>query len=168
MKPLFNSLTGFALEVGDRLIINGEEVTFKGWVDQSQTAIEVNAIADSRSPIRQIRAKEIKSLSRSQDAVADSASAQDVASKYRDHEDSPKPSPSEFEDRSNDPDRERASDHDDHAEMFSEPEEIIETPKEPEYNAWEVWTYLERQRLKTLKLINTFQAEWDAKTSPRS
>ena len=168
MKPLFNSLAGFALEVGDRLIINGEEVIFKGWVDQSQTAIDVRAIANDQPSVRQIRAKEIKSLSRSQDAVADSATSQDVASKSRDDEDSPKPSPSEFEDRSearsNNPvdDSQKSSDHGDHTETVSEPEEIIETPKEPEYNAWEVWTYLERQRLKTLKLINTFQAEWEA------
>ena len=46
MKPLFNSLAGFALEVGDLLMINGEQVIFKGWVDQSQTSIEVKAIAD--------------------------------------------------------------------------------------------------------------------------
>ncbi len=164
MKPLFNSLAGFALEVGDRLIINSEEIIFKGWVDQSQTAIEVKAIADDQSSVRQIRAKEIKSLSRSQDAVADSAASQDFDSKSRDVEDSPKPSPSEFENRSNAPvdNSQKSSDHDDHVETFSEPEEVIEIPKEPEYNAWEVWTYLERQRLKTLKLINTFQAEWEA------
>lgn len=162
MKPLFNSLAGFALEVGDRVIINGEEVIFKGWVDQSQTAIEVKAIADEQSSVRQIRAKEIKSLSRSQDVVADFASSKDVANKSRDDEDRTKTSSSEFEDQSNDPVHEKSPDHDAHAEMFSEPEEIIETTKEPEYNAWEVWTYLERQRLKTLKLINTFQAEWEA------
>ncbi|WP_201324578.1 hypothetical protein [Pseudanabaena sp. lw0831] len=161
---MFNSLAGFALEVGDRLIINDEEVIFKGWVDQSQTAIEVKAIAGDQSSVRQIRARAIKSLSRSQDAFADSATSKDVASKSRDDEDRPKPSPSKFEDQSNDPirDSQKSTDHDDHAEIFSEPEEIIETPKEPEYNAWEVWTYLERQRLKTLKLINTFQAEWEA------
>jgi hypothetical protein len=151
---LFNSLAGFALEVGDRLIINGEEVKFKGWVDQSQTAIEVNAITNTLSPVRQIRAREIKSLSRSQQAVADYSAPQDVVSKYRDVEDSSKQVSSEFE--------EKINDYDDHAEIPSEPEEIVETPKEPEYNAWEVWTYLERQRLKTLKLINTFQAEWEA------
>ncbi|TYQ24735.1 hypothetical protein PseudUWO311_17765 [Pseudanabaena sp. UWO311] len=163
MKPLFNSLAGFALEVGDLLIINCEEVIFKGWVDQSQTAIEVKSIADEQS-VRQIRAREIKSLSRSQDTVVDSAASQDFVSKSRDVEDSPKPASSEFDDRINDPvnDSQKSSDHDDHAETISEPEEILETPKESEYNAWEVWTYLERQRLKTLKLINTFQAEWEA------
>jgi hypothetical protein len=164
---LFNSLAGFALEVGDLLIINGEEVIFKGWVDQSQTAIAVSAIANDPSSVRQIRAKEIKSLSRSQESVADSASSQDADSKYRDDADSPnssKSSPSESEDQIHDPigDSQKSSDHDDHAEMFSELEETVETPKEPEYNAWEVWTYLERQRVKTLKLINTFQAEWEA------
>jgi hypothetical protein len=164
MKPLFNSLAGFALEVGDRLIINGEEVTFKGWVDQSQTAIEVRTILEDQSSVRQIRAREIKSLSRSHDAVNNSAASQDFESKSRDVEDSPKPTSSKFDDRSDDlvDDRQKYSNHDDHAEMNSEPEEVLETPKEPEYNAWEVWTYLERQRLKTLKLINTFQAEWEA------
>lgn len=161
---MFNSLAGFALEVGDRLTINGEEVTFKGWVDQSQTAIEVTVIADDRSLVRQIRAREIKSLSRSQDVSADSAASQDVASKSRNDEDIPKPSPFGFDDQRHEPirDRQESSEYDDHAEMFSEPEEIIEPPQEPEYNAWEVWTYLERQRVKTLKLINTFQAEWEA------
>jgi hypothetical protein len=164
MKPLFNSLAGFALEVGDRITINGEEVIFKGWVDQSQTAIEVKASAEDQPSVRQIRAKEIKSLSRSQDAIVDSAASRDVDSKSHDNEDSLKPSPSEFEDQNNDPvdDSQTYSDYDDHVETISEPEEVIETPKEPEYNAWEVWTYLERQRLKTLKLINTFQAEWEA------
>ncbi len=164
MKPLFNSLAGFALEVGDRLIINGEEVIFKGWVDQSQTAIEVKAIAEDQSSARQIRAREIKSLSRSQDAVVDSSTSQDFGSKSRDVEDSPQPTSSEFDDRINAhvDDSQKSSDYADHVETISEPEEILETPKEPEYNAWEVWTYLERQRLKTLKLINTFQAEWEA------
>ncbi len=164
MKPLFNSLAGFALEVGDRLTINDEEVTFKGWVDQSQTAIEVQAIAEDQPSVRQIRAREIKSLSRSHLAIADSGASQHVASQSRDDQDRPKPSPAEFEDQRNESDRENQnfSDRDDHPEMFSEPEEIIETPQEPEYNAWEVWTYLERQRVKTLKLINTFQAEWEA------
>lgn len=164
MKPLFNSLAGFALEVGDRLIINGEEVIFKGWVDQSQTAIEVRTILEEQSSVRQIRAKEIKSLSRSQDAFVGSATSQDFDSKSRDVKDSPKPTSSEFNDRINEPvyDSQKSSDHDDDTETISEDEEILETPKEPEYNAWEVWTYLERQRLKTLKLINTFQAEWEA------
>jgi len=48
MKPLFNSLAGFALEVGDHLMINGEQVIFKGWVDQSQTSIEVKLIAEDQ------------------------------------------------------------------------------------------------------------------------
>jgi hypothetical protein len=164
MKPLFNSLAGFALEVGDHLMINGEQVIFKGWVDQSQTSIEVKAIAEDQSSVRQIRAREIKSLSRWQDAVLDSSASESVDSKSHDFEDSPKPTSSEFDDRINDPvdDSQKSSDHSDHAETISEHEESIETPKEPEYNAWEVWTYLERQRLKTLKLINTFQAEWEA------
>lgn len=161
---MFNSLAGFALEVGDRLTINGEEVVFKGWVDQSQTAIEVTAIADAQSPVRQIRAREIKSLSRSQDVSADSAASQDVASKSRDNEDMPKPSAFEFDAQRHEPirDRQKSSEYEDPPEIASEPEEVIETPQEPEYNAWEVWTYLERQRVKTLKLINTFQAEWEA------
>lgn len=168
-KPLFNSLAGFALEVGDRLTINGEEVTFKGWVDQSQTAIEVKTIADDLSSVKQVRAKEIKSLSRSQDVEEISAS-QDVASKSHNDEDNAKSSSSEFGDQSNEPisdetvndNNPKSPDSADHVEVSAEPEEIIEPPKEPEYNAWEVWTYLERQRLKTLKLINTFQAEWEA------
>lgn len=161
---MFNSLTGFALEVGDRVTINGEEVTFKGWVDQSQTAIEVTAIANAQTLVRQIRAREIKSLSRSQDAVADSAASQDIASKSHDDEDMPKPSAFGFDDQRHEPirDRQKSSEYEAHPEMVSEPEEVIETPQEPEYNAWEVWTYLERQRVKTLKLINTFQAEWEA------
>ena len=53
-------------------------------------------------------------------------------------------------------------DNPDNLEETSPIEEEPEIPKEPEYNAWEVWTYLERQRVKTLKLINTFQAEWEA------
>ena len=74
MKPLFNSLAGFALEVGDRLLINGEEVIFKGWVDQSQTAIEVKVIADDAVQVKQVHAKEIKSLSRSLH-IADNSSS---------------------------------------------------------------------------------------------
>ena len=161
---MFNSLAGFALEVGDRITINGEEVTFKGWVDQSQTAIAVSAIAVDQSSLRQIRAKEIKSLSRSQNVGADVTTSPHVDSKSHGNEDIAKPSPSAFENQHHAPvvDSPKYSDHDDHAEIFSEPEEAIETPKEPEYNAWEVWTYLERQRVKTLKLINTFQAEWEA------
>jgi hypothetical protein len=166
-KPLFNSLAGFALEVGDRLTINGEEVTFKGWVDQSQTAIEVKAITDTTSSVKKIRAKEIKSLARSQDVV-DFSSSPDIASNPQAPQDLEdrieQPSP-EFVDQANrdhDHDNPKSSDHTDSAEVAPEPEEIPEIPQEPEYNAWEVWTYLERQRLKTLKLINTFQAEWEA------
>ncbi len=33
---------------------------------------------------------------------------------------------------------------------------------EPTPNAWEVWTYLERQRQTTLKHLHTFRAEWEA------
>ncbi|MFN7717090.1 MAG: hypothetical protein ACK5QS_16700, partial [Pseudanabaenaceae cyanobacterium] len=35
-------------------------------------------------------------------------------------------------------------------------------PPEPAPNAWEVWTYLERQRQTTLKHLHTFRAEWEA------
>ncbi len=161
-RPLFNSLAGFALEVGDRLTINGEEVIFKGWVDQSQTAIEVRVIANDPSSIKQIRAKEIKSLSRSH-SVVDPSPLQDVASSKP--EDAHKQTASESVNYNRDYDQPTSSDYiNDHepTETASEPEETIEIPKEPEYNAWEVWTYLERQRVKTLKLINTFQAEWEA------
>jgi hypothetical protein len=161
---LFNSLAGFALEVGDRITINGEEVTFKGWVDQSQTAIEVNAIANAQTLVRQIRAREIKSFSRSQDVGAESTPSPETSNNYRDHEDSVKSSAPEFTDQGHEPicDRQKSSEYEDHPEIAFEPEEVIEPPQEPEYNAWEVWTYLERQRVKTLKLINTFQAEWEA------
>jgi hypothetical protein len=161
---LFNSLVGFALEVGDCLTINGEEVTFTGWVDQSQTAIEVKAIANDQSSIKQIRAKEIKSLARSQ-FDSDSPSSQEVSNHTSDIEENVQPSTSEFVDQTNcdrTNDNPKSLDDDDSSEEAAEPEETIEIPKEPEYNAWEVWTYLERQRLKTLKLINTFQAEWEA------
>ena len=150
--------------MGDQLIINGEEVIFKGWVDQSQTSIEVKAISDVAPLVRQIQAKEIKSLARSQFG-SDSSSSQEVSNNNHDIEDDVKPSTSEFvdqtnSDRTNDDPKSLADD--DKSEGAVEPEETIETPQEPEYNAWEVWTYLERQRLKTLKLINTFQAEWEA------
>jgi hypothetical protein len=129
----------------------------------------VKTIADDLSSVKQVRAKEIKSLSRSQDVEEISAS-QDVASKSHNDEDKAKSSSSEFGDQSNEPisdetvsdNNPKSPDSADHVEVSAEPEEIIEPPKEPEYNAWEVWTYLERQRLKTLKLINTFQAEWEA------
>lgn len=148
-KPLFNSLAGFALEMGDRLVINGEEVIFKGWVDQSQTSITVLAIADATE--RKIHARDIKSLGRS--VVLESpdqiANHQGVAAEI----------PLE-----NDPDLASKTNHED-ANADQESPSSTEQPEEPvtpTYNAWEVWTYLERQRLKTLKLINTFDAEWEA------
>lgn len=144
-KPLFNSLVGFALEVGERLLINDEEVIFKGWVDQSQTAIEVKAIADDMLQVKQIRAKEIKSLARSLNGTTTSPPASsefvDAEPQHSDHVD---------------------TDHVDNFEVTPDLEEISEPVKEPEYNAWEVWTYLERQRVNTLKLLNTFQTEWEA------
>ena len=161
-RPLFNSLAGFALEVGDRLTINGEEVIFKGWVDQSQTAIEVRVIANDPSSIKQIRAKEIKSLSRSH-SVVDSSPSQDVASsKPEDAHKQPEPVNYNHKHNHEQPTSSDYINDDEPTETASEPEEPIEIPKEPEYNAWEVWTYLERQRVNTLKLINTFQAEWEA------
>lgn len=158
--------------MGDRLTINGEEVIFKGWVDQSQTAIEVKAIADPSS-VKKIRAKEIKSLSRSQDLDNAERSAPKASEPSDDHREAQSrtaenldPSPPESvakasgeaipNDLRDSPQPSAASDR---PEV---PEEVIEKPKEPEYNAWEVWTYLERQRVKTLKLLNTFQAEWEA------
>jgi len=145
-KPLFNSLVGFALEIGDRLLINDEEVVFKGWVDQSQTAIEVKAIANDLSQIKQIRAKEIKSLARSQDVTATSpSSVPKEAENFQEPRIVADTAPPESVDETND------------FEVPLEAPELI-----PEYNAWEVWTYLERQRLKTLKLLNTFRAEWEA------
>ena len=145
-KPLLNSLVGFALEIGDRLLINDEEVVFKGWVDQSQTAIEVKAIANDLFQIKQIRAKEIKSLARSQDVTVTSpSSVQKEAENFHEPRIVADPAPLESVDETND------------FEVPLEAPELI-----PEYNAWEVWTYLERQRLKTLKLLNTFRAEWEA------
>lgn len=149
-KPLFNSLVGFALEVGDRLVINGEEVIFKGWIDQSQTSITVQAIADATE--RKIQAREIKSLGRSVMTESPNPST--------DHQSPNAEMPPEnhadplFADTA----------HGDHDNVDPSPT-VAETPDEPvtpTYNAWEVWTYLERQRLKTLKLINTFDAEWEA------
>jgi hypothetical protein len=164
---LFNSLAGFALEVGDRLLINGEEVIFKGWVDQSQTSIEVKEIADA-AVIKQVRAKEIQSLARSQDSTATQTSApnstQNEPEKSSDPSSSKETGSTEASDRGSSDrvhDDQKSSENFDHAEVLPEPE-TIETPKEPEYNAWEVWTYLERQRVNTLKLLNTFQAEWEA------
>jgi len=155
---LFNSLAGFALEVGDRLLINGEEVIFKGWVDQSQTSIEVKAIADA-AVIKQVRAKEIQSLARSQDSTATQPSAPNSTQNKPEKSSDPSSSKETGSTEASD----WRDDHkfSDHAEVLPEPE-TIETPKEPEYNAWEVWTYLERQRVNTLKLLNTFQTEWEA------
>jgi len=165
-KPLFNSLVGFALEVGDRLLINDIEVIFKGWVDQSQTAIEVRAIADG-AVTKIIRAKEIKSLARSQDISNkstghdsyDSQDFDDEMGREQDVAKSGDQDPSENNQAQSD-----RSDADRDVDVTPEPiaEELPEIPKEPEYNAWEVWTYLERQRVNTLKLLNTFRAEWEA------
>ncbi len=164
---MFNSLAGFALEVGDRLLINGEEVIFKGWVDQSQTSIEVKAIADD-VVVKQVRAKEIKSMARSQDSNATQPSApnstQNEPEKSSDPSSSKENGSTETSDRGSSDrvhDDQKSPENFDHAEVPPEPE-TIETPKEPEYNAWEVWTYLERQRVNTLKLLNTFRAEWEA------
>ncbi len=148
---MFKSLSGFALEIGDRLLINDEEVIFQGWTDQSQTGIEVKKIADDASQVKQIRAKEIRSLGRSSDAATTTTS----------------PSQNEPE-HLHEPEivLEQASPKStDQVNDFEAPVETSELPPEdrpPEYNAWEVWTYLERQRLKTLKLLNTFRAEWEA------
>ncbi len=150
--------------MGDRLFVNGEEVIFKAWIDQSQTSIEVMAIADNSSQIKQIRAKEIKSLWRSPDFAensqqpfqkASSNASSNAAHDLHDTESNINTEP-ESADHANNfeiPDESKAEEI---------PETIPETIKEPEYNAWEVWTYLERQRVKTLKLLNTFQAEWEA------
>jgi len=123
----------------------------------------VKTIADDLSSVKQVRAKEIKSLSRSHDVEEISAS-QDVTNKSHHDEDHVKPSSDEFVDQSNASvsDNQKSPDPDNHTEASVDSEETTEVPKEPEHNAWEVWTYLERQRLKTLKLINTFQAEWEA------
>ncbi len=175
-KPLFSSLVGFALEIGDRLLINGEEVIFKGWVDQSQTAIEVKTIGNDTAQVKQIRAKEIKSLSRSQDIGNNSE--QSEKNKSESHQNFTKNSKTSSDQTSAEAVGQAPSDQakDDEkdintsadveasveAKFEPKPEEPPEIPKEPEYNAWEVWTYLERQRVKTLKLLNTFQAEWEA------
>jgi len=122
----------------------------------------VKAIADELSSVKRVRAKEIKSLSRSQ--VEEISTPQDVTNKSHHDEDHVKPSSDEFVDQSNAPvsDTKKSPKPDDHNEASVDLEEATEAAKEPEHNAWEVWTYLERQRLKTLKLINTFQAEWEA------
>lgn len=154
--------------MGDRLIINEEEVIFKGWVDQSQTAIEVKVFNSEALISKKIFAKEIKSLARSRQDVANQDSPSNVEP---DH--SPQPTPAKTQEAtsqsnsqetkpestyySSEPFESKTSnDSDDLFEASAE-----ETP-EPDYNAWEVWTYLERQRVKTLKLLNTFQAEWEA------
>lgn len=155
--------------MGDHLIINEEEVIFKGWVDQSQTAIEVKVFNSESLTIKKIFAKEIKSLARSRQDVAErpdaqlpvepehspqptSAKTQEVTSQSN-----PKETKPEFNYYSDEPLEPKASNDSDG--LFEAADE--ETP-EPDYNAWEVWTYLERQRVKTLKLLNTFQAEWEA------
>jgi hypothetical protein len=163
-KPLFNSLVGFALEVGDRLLINDHEVVFKGWVDQSQTAIEVRAIADG-AVSKIIRAKEIKSLARSQDISSkstgqDSYDSQDFDDEMGAKQDVPKSGDQDPTENNQAQGDRRDADVDVTPEPIAE--DLPEIPKEPEYNAWEVWTYLERQRVKTLKLLNTFRAEWEA------
>ena len=173
---MFSSLVGFALEIGDRLLVNGEEVIFKGWVDQSQTAIEVKTIDNDPVQVKQIRAKEIKSLARSQD-IGDT-SEQLEKNKSESHHNSAESSRTSSEqssaesleqapsDRAKDEEKDTNTSADVEAsfesKFASKPEEPPEIPKEPEYNAWEVWTYLERQRVKTLKLLSTFQAEWEA------
>ncbi|PZU97369.1 MAG: hypothetical protein DCE90_07390 [Pseudanabaena sp.] len=165
---MFNSLTGFALEVGDRLFINEEEVIFKGWVDQSQTAIEVKVCHDESLAIKKIFAKEIRSLARSRQDVAESQEPPLTPERDRSPQSSeppeasaqsnPKETKPEFTYYS---DESLESKESDGSEDLLE-EDINEVTPEPNYNAWEVWTYLERQRVKTLKLLNTFQAEWEA------
>jgi hypothetical protein len=154
--------------MGDRLFINGEEVIFKAWIDQSQTSIEVQAIADNSLQIKQIRAKEIKSLWRSPDFAENSQppvqKASSNASSNASHDLHDTESNINTEPESVDYANSSEIPSEPQAEEIPEsiPETIPETIKEPEYNAWEVWTYLERQRVKTLKLLNTFQAEWEA------
>ncbi len=151
---------GFALETGDRLFINGEEVIFKAWIDQSQTSIEVQAIAGNSSQIKQIRAKEIKSLWRSPDFADNSQPPVQKASSNASHDLHDTESNINTEPES--ADRANSSEIPSEPQAEEIPESIPEAIKEPEYNAWEVWTYLERQRVNTLKLLNTFQAEWEA------
>lgn len=159
--------------MGDRLLINGEEVIFKGWVDQSQTAIEVKAITNSTSETRKIRAKEIESLGRSRDIAHNipSSTKQEASQSYNAKVDAAANtvvndqmhSGSENQHSGDRPNfDEKSANNSDRLDETPQTEESSEIPKEPEYNAWEVWTYLERQRVKTLKLINTFHAEWEA------
>lgn len=161
--------------MGDRLLINGEEVIFKGWVDQSLTAIEVKVIADEQSPVKQVRARDIKSLSRSRgiDSTPPPATATTApAESHNNSSQAPHQAavndasasaaiPQEHQEKHQEPVTPEDLSQPDVGETTS-PEEQTEITKEPEYNAWEVWMYLERQRLKTLKLLNTFQAEWEA------
>ena len=146
-------------------------------MDQSQTAIEVTAIADG-AETKLIRAKEIKSLARSEDVASKSQSDKQDLHDLRDsHDDMGAGVEDVFDsgDRfrqdqvsSSQAPEENHQSQQDHldadVEVAPDPvaEELPEIPKEPEYNAWEVWTYLERQRLKTLKLLSTFRAEWEA------
>jgi hypothetical protein len=168
-KPLFSSLAGFALEVGDHLVINGEELIFKGWVDQSQTAIEVKSLADEAVQVKQIRAKEIKSLARSLEDIPNYSSSKPAVPETEQSPSTGSPASTETnssEAESITSDRKdsdvKIPHNSDDSENNAQLEETPEIPKEPEYNAWEVWTYLERQRVKTLKLISTFHAEWEA------
>ena len=134
------------------------------------------AIADG-AVTKLIRAKEIKSLARSEEVSSKSQSDKQDLHDFRDsHDDMGAGEDVEkYGDRirqdqvsSNHASAEYHQTSQDHqdadVEITPEPiaEELPEIPKEPEYNAWEVWTYLERQRLKTLKLLNTFRAEWEA------
>jgi len=106
----------------------------------------VKVIANDLSQIKQIRAKEIKSLARSQDVTPTSpSSVQKESENFHEPRKVADTAPPESVDETN------------NSEVPLEEPELI-----PEYNAWEVWTYLERQRLKTLKLLNTFRAEWEA------
>jgi hypothetical protein len=146
-------------------------------VDQSQTAIEVTAIADG-AETKLIRAKEIRSLARSADVSVKSPSDKQDLHDLRDsHDDKGARVEDVFEsgdrfsqdqvssNQASDENHQPPQDHQDaDGEVTPDPvaEELPEIPKEPEYNAWEVWTYLERQRLKTLKLLSTFRAEWEA------
>ncbi len=146
-------------------------------MDQSQTAIEVTAIVDG-AETKLIRAKEITSLARSADVSSKSQSDKQDLHDLRDsHDDMGAGVEDVFEsgdrfsqdqvssNQASDENHQPQQDHQDaDVEVTPEPiaEELPEIPKEPEYNAWEVWTYLERQRLKTLKLLSTFRAEWEA------
>ncbi len=155
--------------MGDRLVINGEELIFKGWVDQSQTAIEVKSLSDEAAQVKQIRAKEIKSLARSPEDIGNYSPSKQATPETEESPATGNPANTEINSSEAEPltsDRENSDEkipnNSDNSVSNSQTEETPEIPKEPEYNAWEVWTYLERQRVKTLKLINTFHAEWEA------